>query len=542
MSASFSEIISNPPMLDGVIIGAGFSGLYTLWKLREVGFSVKILELGSAIGGTWYHNRYPGARVDSGIPIYQLSIEKAWSNFEWSEKFPGREEILRYFEHLDKTLDLRKDIEFNTRVVSATFDESLHLWEVKTLSGRSMLTRHLILCVGSCSKKYIPEFSGLNKFRGQLYHSADWPEENVPLRGKHVAVVGTGASGVQIIQEIGPIVDHLTVYQRTPNLALPLRQTKSRDVPFAQRSQYKEAFAKTRTTFGGMDFDFAPKTFSDSTPQQRKSLYESTWAIGGFNFALANYAEIYFDQSANNAVYAFWRDKVRQRVKNEATRDLLAPLVQPHPFGTKRPSLEQSYYEVFNQNNVDLINVKESPILEIIPTGIKTADGRHVEVDVIILATGFDTNTGGILNISIKNGGGTSIAEKWGQRTSTFLGITVSGFPNMFLLYGPQAPTAFSNGPTCIEIQADWMIDLMVDMRSKKRARVEADKQAEDVWVAMVRHVWEISLFRKAESWYQGANIPGKRREPLNFAGGIPAYRKTLNECRDEGYRGLHFK
>ncbi|OXA45116.1 baeyer-Villiger monooxygenase [Folsomia candida] len=532
-----------PPVLDSVIVGAGFAGLYTLWKLRELGFSTKILEMGSDIGGTWYHNRYPGARVDSEIPIYQLSMQKAWSSFEWSEKFPAREEILRYFEHLDKTLDLRKDIEFNTLVVSATFDESRHLWEVKTSSGSTILATHLNLCIGFSARKYSPTFPGQETFKGKIFHSANWPKnQDADLTAKRVAVIGTGASGIQIIQEIAPIVDHLTVYQRTPNFALPMRQTKSRDAPFANVSGYGDIFKIMPTTFGGMSMDFTPKKWDETIPQERRDLYEKCYQLGGFNLWLSTYVEVFFNQTANDEVYAFWRDKVRQRVKNEATRDLLAPMVQPHPFGTKRPSLEQSYYEVFNQDNVDLINVKESPILEITPTGIKTADGRHVEVDVIVLATGFDTSTGGMLDISIKNGEGLTLPEKWGDGTSTFLGVTMHGFPNMYFIYGPQASTAFSNGPTCIEIQADWMIDLMVDMRAKKRTRVEAEKGAEDDWVAMVRHIWEISLFWKAESWYQGANIPGKRKEALNFAGGIPAYRKALGECKDEGYKGLQFK
>ncbi|XP_035707747.1 baeyer-Villiger monooxygenase-like [Folsomia candida] len=256
------------PVLDSVIIGAGFAGLHTLWKLKELGFSTKILEMGPDVGGTWYWNRYPGARVDSDMPMYQLPVEKVWSSFEWSERFPKRDEILSYFHHFVETLDLKKDIEFNSHVVSATFDESRHLWEVKTSTGNTTLATHLILCIGFSARKYTPNFPGLDKFKGQIYHSADWPENPVDFKGKHVSVVGTGASGVQIIQEVGPIVDHLTVYQRTPNLALPMQQTKSRDALFAQRSQYGDLLKRMRTTFSGMHIDFIPKSLTTRPPKK----------------------------------------------------------------------------------------------------------------------------------------------------------------------------------------------------------------------------------------------------------------------------------
>ncbi|OXA63188.1 baeyer-Villiger monooxygenase [Folsomia candida] len=531
----------SPPVLDSVIVGAGFAGLHTLWKLKELGFSTKVLEMGPDVGGTWYWNRYPGARVDSDIPMYQLPVEKVWSSFEWSERFPKRDEILSYFHHFVETLDLKRNIEFNSCVVSATFDESRHLWEVKTSTGSITLATHLILCVGSSCRKYIPNFPGLNKFKGRIYHSAEWPENPVELEGKRVSVVGTGASGVQIIQEVGPIVDHLTVYQRTPNLALPMQQTKSRDALFAQKSKYGDLFKKMRTTFSGMNVDFIPKKFEDTTLEERREMYENCFRLGGLNFSLANFAEMFFDQKVNDEVYAFWAEKVRKRVTNETKRDLLAPLVQPHPFGTKRPSLEQSYYEVCSQDNVDIINVKESPIVEITPTGIKTADGGHIETDVIVLATGFDAYTGGMLEISIQNGVGFSLKDKWAEGTSTFLGLALHGFPNMHFIYGPQAPTALSNGPSCIEIQTEWLAELLVFMKAGGKTRVEADKEAEDVWVGQVKQIWDSSLFFKAESWYQGANIPGKKKEPLNFAGGIPVYLKALEDCKAEGYKGFNF-
>jgi len=359
-------------------------------------------------------------------------------------------------------------------------------------------------------------------------------------------VVGTGASGVQIVQEIGPLVKHLTVYQRTPNFAIPIRQCflgKDEDKSlwkFPPKQRYEEIFKQLNNTFGALviDMDFQNKAYKDTTKEERMKLYEYLWEYGGFSFWLCGYKEIFYDQAANDEIYSFWAEKIRARISDQKKKDLLAPLMAPHAWGTKRPCLESAYFEVYNQPNVDIINVRKSPIIEFTETGIRTAHEGVVDVDVIVLATGFDSVTGGILNINIKNGQGLSIQEKWGDGTKSYMGLSTSSFPNCYWFYGPQAPTAFSNGPTTGTVQSDWVIELMVKMRAEGKSKADPTPAAEAGWVKELRDEWYSSLFPPTDSWYQGANIPGKIREPLNYLGGIPVYIKHLEACKQNGYKG----
>ncbi|KAJ6638612.1 Baeyer-Villiger monooxygenase, partial [Pseudolycoriella hygida] len=502
--------------LDALIVGAGFAGLYVLYKLRNEGLNVKIFEGGSGIGGTWFRNRYPGARTDSANVFYQFMEDGIWQSFNWNEKFAGQKELLSYFNHVDQMLQLSKDIQFNTKVKSAEFHKS-------------------------CEIRYTPPFKGLTDFRGDVYHTSLWPESEVNFKGKRVAVIGTGASGVQVIQEIGPDVEHLTVYQRTPNLALPMRQTvlKSPATP-SQRSEYQELFALTRKSFFGMDRNFVKTNAMDVTADDRKQLFEELYATGGFAFAIGNYQDFLVNKDANDAAYAFWCEKTRARIDDPMKKDLLAPIIPPHPIFAKRASLEQRYYEVFNQKNVDIIDVRKSSIIEMTASGIRTEKEGVTEFDVIILATGFDSVTGGILNIQIVNGEGEKLTDKWKEGTWTNLGLCTADYPNMYFLYGPQAPTAFSNGPTCIEIQGDWIAKLIVYMKDQNKSIVVATKEAEIEWKCKVMNLWNATLFCETPSWYNGANIPGKRIEPLNYAGGIPAYVNDLKTCAENGYEGFN--
>ncbi|OXA60576.1 baeyer-Villiger monooxygenase [Folsomia candida] len=538
--------------LDVLIIGAGFCGLHTLNKLRKSGFSAKIYERSSGLGGVWQANRYPGARVDIETPAYQLSDKELWQDFDWGERYPGRSELLRYFNHVDKKLGLSKDIEFNTTVVSSRFDESRQLWCVKTDTGLSTSTwaKYFILCTGFTCTKYIPEYKGLDKFKGIWHHSALWPEDTVDLTGKRVAVVGTGASGVQIIQTIGPHVSHLTVYQRTPNMALPMRQCSSSDEKindgtkwtFPKKDEYERIFQKMRTTFAGIRVDFTPQKFQDATPSERRALYEDIWAYGGFSFWLANYIQTLFDQEANDEAYGFWCEKTRARIHSEEKKELLAPMKPVHAWGTKHPSLEQSYYEVFNQDNVDIIDVRESPIIEMTETGIRTEKEGVIDFDVIILATGFDTRTGGMLNIDIRNGQGKSIQQHWENGIRSYLGMMTNSFPNLFWCYGQHSPAAFSNGPHCGEVQGDWITELLLNMRETGREVVEAEKGSEDAWGKNIKEMWHASLYPKTESLYQGNNIPGRKPEPIYYFGGIPAYVAALKNSKVNNYQGFDFK
>lgn len=532
--------------LDILIVGAGFSGLHTLQKLRKEGFQVNIYEAGSGIGGTWYWNRYPGARVDSDFSIYQYTQDNIWKDFEWTERFPGQQEIERYFKHVDNKLNLSKDIQFNTRVISAEFKRSRNKWLVKTNASDEVLTwaNTLILCTGFADKRYTPPFRGVDSFKGTICHTSLWPKSGINVRGKRVAVIGTGASGVQVIQEIASEVAHLTVYQRTPNLALPMQQSlveDQRNWKFPSTDEYQSIFNKTRTTFAGMTMDFIPTNGVDATPDEQQVLFQDLFKRGGFYFWLANYKDLLFSEATNDAAYQFWCEATRTRINDPVKKDILAPKVPPHPFGTKRPSLEQRYYEVFNQDNVDIINVRQSPIVEIVGDGIKTQIEGKTQVDVIIFATGFDAVTGGILNIQITNEENESLQDKWKNSVWTSLGVTTAGFPNMFFMYGPQAPTAFANGPSCAEVQGDWIIKLLTKMKRENKTKVVALEEAEHNWKQTITDLWNKSLFPRAESWYQGANIPGKPREPLNFAGGIPLYISALEDCAKNNYQGFLF-
>lgn len=532
--------------LDVLIVGAGFAGLHMLQKMRKLNFNVKVYEAGSEMGGVWYWNCYPGARVDSDFPFYQFTQGEIYKDFEWTERFPGQAELARYFKHVDNKLNLSKDIKFDTRVTGAEFNGRTNQWFVKINNCDEPVVhaKFLMLCIGSFDRNYTPSFKGVDKFKGMTLHTSHWPRDGVDMTGKRVSVIGTGSSGVQVIQEIASQVSHLTVYQRTPNLALPMQQSSLMDQrkwKFPTVESIPETFKRTRQTFSGMDFDNIPKNAVDVSAEEREKIFEDLFKSGGFAFWVGTFKDIFYNQESNDAAYQFWCKKVRARINDPIKQDILAPTVPHHPFGTKRPSLEQRYYEVFNQDNVDIINVRQSPILEITEKGIKTQNEGVIDVDVIVFATGFDALTGGFLNIAMKNDRNLSIQEKWKDRVLTNIGIAIAGFPNMFFTYGPQGPTAFANGPVCGEVQGDWIIDLLVRMRKEGKTRVETTEQAELKWKQRVNDVWNNSLFPLANSWYQGVNIPGKPVEALSYAGGMDKYSAILNECAKNSYEGFVF-
>ncbi|KAG6878285.1 hypothetical protein C0993_009643 [Termitomyces sp. T159_Od127] len=438
--------------LDILIVGAGFSGLYQLHKLRKAKFSVKLFEAGGGLGGVWHWNRYPGLRVDSDSSVYQFSLEELWKDWNWTEKYPGRREIIEYFDYVDKKLDLTRDISFQTRVTSASFDTSTHRWSVSTDTGVTANPRFLILCTGFASKPLYPAIAGLDTFQGVVHHTSSWPQSGLNLTGKRLGVIGTGCSGVQIIQETGPFVAHLTVFQRTPNFAIPMMN--QRPLSAATQTKMKEEmypiiFERRKQTFGGFEFDRIPHGVFDLTPEERYLFFDDLWLKGGLRFVHGSCRDILTDEKANAEVYAFWRKRVLERVRDPEMQRKLAPKKPIHPFGAKRVSLEESYYEVFNQPNVVLVDLNENPITEVTQKGIKTRDGMIHELDVLALATGFDAFTGGISRIDIKGTDGVSIGDRWRTGLSTYLGLAVEGYPNMFIPYGPQGPTAFCNGPTC---------------------------------------------------------------------------------------------
>lgn len=526
---------------DILIVGAGFGGVYLLHRLRdELGFNVKCFEAGKDVGGIWHWNCYPGARVDSPIPVYEYSLEKVWKTWSWSYKYPGWEELRRYFDHVEKQLQVKKDMFFESTVISSDWDEKSHQWIVKTEDGKTARCKYLILATGFAAKRHFPDWKGLETFEGVMHHSSFWPEEDVDVSDKKVAVVGTGSTGVQIAQECAKKAKELTVFQRTPNLCLPMRQSEvTAQEQEVRKNDYAQFFRDRPASFAGFSYDFADKNTVDDTPEEREKFFEQLWQEGGFKLWLATYKDMLFDKEANRHHYDFWAKKTRARINDPATRDILAPLEPPHAFGTKRPSLEQDFYEQFNKTNVHVVDVKNNPIVEVRPKGLVTADGKFHEVDMIALATGFDSVTGGMKNMGLKDVNGIPLAEKWKMGTWSYLGTTCNGFPNMFFLYGAQGPTAFSNGPTCVEVQGDWIIDTIAKMREEKIKTIEAKRESEEIWRQKVAEISDKTLFPQTNSWYMGANIPGKPREQLNYAGGLPLYQQELKATLNDGFKGF---
>lgn len=526
-------------MLDALIIGAGFHGLYQLHRLREQGFSVRLFEAGADLGGIWYWNCYPGARVDSHVPNYEFSLETLWRDWNWSERFPSWQEIRRYFHHVDRKLHLSWDIRFNTRVTAACFEASRDEWLIETSDGLQTRARYLIACTGFASKAYVPDFPRLERFRGPCHHTARWPQSGLDMAGKRVGVIGTGASGVQVIQEAGPVAEHLTVFQRTPMLALPMRQRRLD--PSSQqlmKQGYPEKFRQRAASQSSYcDIAVDPRSALEVSEEERQAVFEDAWQKGGFHFWAGTFSDVLSDPEANLLAYEFWRDRTRERIREAVLADKLAPMEPPHPFGTKRPSLEQGYYEVFNQDNVTLVDVREQPIEEITATGVRTAEVHH-ELDILVLATGFDAGTGGLTRIDIHGTAGRSLAETWANGVDTHLGLAVPGFPNLLILYGPQSPCAFCNGPTCAELQGDWVVECLSYLRDAGLTRIEATREAAEAWTRHMDEVAARSLLPLADSWYMGANIPGKPRQLLHHPG-VQEYMWFCNDSAARGYAGF---
>ncbi|KAK4943934.1 hypothetical protein LTR10_016650 [Elasticomyces elasticus] len=529
--------------LDMVIVGAGFAGVYLLHQLRKRGFKAKIVEAGSDLGGIWYWNRYPGARVDSQYPVYALSIPEVYRDWTWSSHYPDHAELREYFEHIENVLHVKKDCVFNAKVVAADWDDTTCLWTIKTETGQTFKTKFWTACTGFAAKRYFPDWEGLDDYKGVIHHSSFWPKEGVNVKGKRVAVIGTGATGVQITQEwcreIGED-GHLEMWQRTPNFACAMNQVyMTKDEQEKIRDSLAERFADRNNYYNGFLYQWRDNLTHDHDAKEREDFYWTLWKLGGFRFLMNNYYDMTRENTANQKAYDFWRDRVRDRVKDERKAELLAPTERPHLFGGKRLSLEQDFYDHFNKPNVDVVDVRNNPIKKFVSDGIIQEDGTYHKLDIIALATGFDSITGGLKDMKITGVDGDILAEKWAQGTWTYLGMTTAKFPNFFFTYGPQAPTAFSNGPSCIEIQGDWITEVLSDLREQGKKKMDADRKAEEDWRALVFELINDTPRGKVDSWYNGANIPGKPREHLNYAGGIPRYKKTLEQVRKDGFEGF---
>lgn len=547
--------------LDALVVGAGFGGVYQLRRLRQEGYKTKLVDSASDYGGVWYWNRYPGARVDSTIPHYEFSDPEIWRSWSWTQRFPGSAELRAYFRFVADKWDLRKDTYFSTQVVGAEWNEEEGKWMIITANGKQLRAKYFLLNTGFAAKRHIPDWKGIDRFQGTWVHPSYWPKEQPDLRGKSVAVIGTGSTGIQLAQELSQVAGKFVLFQRTPNLALPMKQVEyAADEQAFSRDNYTKFFADRSQSFGGFSFNFLPRATFDDTPEQRQATFQQLWDEGDFHFWLATYHDMMFSWEANKEAYNFWRDKVRARIDDPGLRDVLAPEVAPHAFGCKRISLENGFYEIFNRPNVSLVDLKSTPIVEVTEQGIQTTE-KLWEFDYVVCATGFDAITGGLNEIDIRGRSGQKLSDKWLKGVRTYLGMTVSQFPNMFFTYGPQAPTALCNGPTCAELQGEWIVKLLNHMREKGATSIDAQEEAESEWAKSVSTIANASLLPTAKSvsharslesrplcfgtltrsqWYMGDNIPGKVREPLIYLGGVPTYYKTLDECAQQEYVGFH--
>ncbi|KAJ5232365.1 flavoprotein [Penicillium chermesinum] len=500
----------NKLQTDVLIVGAGFGGIFCLHEIRKLGLKATIYEAGTDIGGTWRWNCYPGAGVDSEVPEYEYSIPEIWKDWTWSTNYPTYDEIRRYFDHVDAVLQVKKDCAFNSVVVDAQFDTERGQWCVTTADGRTAVSRYLIIATGFAAKRYVPEWAGMETFKGIVHHSSFWPDEPVDVRGKRCAVIGTGASGVQVTQTWGPVAGSLKVFQRTPNLALPMRRRAlSGEEQRKNKAVYPELFSLREKCFGGFLYTFDEKSSADDSAEEREAFFERLWEAGGFRFWLANYKDYLFDAKANRLVYDFWCKKVRQTIDDPKQRDILAPREPPHAYGVKRPSLQHSYYEQFNRSSVEAIDLRGNQIVAFTEKGIKMEDGTEHELDVVCIATGFDIATGGMTSMGLRSIHGTRLEDEWKHGAYTYLGTTVSGYPNMFHLYGPQGPTLFSNGPTTIEIQGRWIAQAIKHIERQGIRYIDATPEAAQEWKKRINFLSDVSLFPTTKSTYMGGELCG---------------------------------
>ncbi len=527
---------------DAVVIGAGFSGLYMLKALRDqLGLNIRVYEAGDTVGGTWYWNRYPGARCDSDSYIYCFTWDKQLlQDWEWSERYPEQPEILRYLEHVAARHDLKRDIQFNTRVIGGEFDEKANLWRVRTDKGDEVTAQYLIAAVGSLSDTNMPPFKGLDRFKGKWYHTSRFPKDGVDFTGKRVAVVGTGATAVQAIPEIAQQAKQLTVFQRTANYCVPARNGKvDPDLVRSRKADYEGIAQRIRESFFGQEHYFIPKSALNVTAAEREREFDRMWDAGGFAFWLANYQDMFFSEEANDLCADYIRRKIRSTVKDPAVAEKLIP--KGHPYGTKRQPLDTNYYETFNKQNVLLVDAKtDGGIEEITEKGIR-AGGKEYEFDIIVFATGFDAMTGPLKALNLKGRGGRTLGAAWADGPRSYLGISIAGFPNFFTITGPQSPSVLTNMPVAIEQHVEWIADCVADMRKAGIATIEAKPEAQDQWVGHVNEVVGATLMTRANSWYMGANIAGKPRTFLPYLGpeGVGGYRKKCAEVAAKNYEGF---
>ena len=522
---------------DAVVIGAGFAGLYALVRLRQLGLTARAIEAGEGVGGTWYWNRYPGARCDVESMQYSYSFsEELQQEWQWSERYPRQEEILRYINHVADRFDLRRDIALQTRVTTAAYDESSQLWRVQTDQGDTCTARFLISAAGCLSAAKVPDMAGLADFKGSWYHTGNWPHEPVDFSGQRVGVIGTGSSGIQLIPTIARQAKEVVVFQRTPNFSIPAWNRPLADEEQRQwKANYADNRAKARNTRSGILYDYSQLASFDVSEAERQQEYERRWQKGGANYT-HSFNDIFSNQLANDQAAEFVRNKIRSTVKDPQTAALLAPT--DHAIGTKRICVDTDYYATFNHAHVSLVDLRATPITSVVASGLQTSDQTYA-LDSLVFATGYDAVTGALDRIDLRGRGGQTLKAKWSQGPRTYLGLMVAGFPNLFIITGPGSPSVLTNVIMAIEQHVDLIARCLAHMQSQGLDSAEPLLSAENDWVEHVNQIASTTLFTKSNSWYMGANIPGKPRVLLPYVGGLGNYTAICEKVVADGYSGI---
>lgn len=533
-------VVNKKANYDAIVIGTGFSGMYMLHLLRKMGLRTRAFETGADVGGVWYWNRYPGLRCDSESVFFNYTFsEELYKGWTWSSRYPEQPEILRYLNYVADKLDLRKDIQFNTKIVSAIYNEESNLWDIETSNGEIVNSKYIVTGLGTLSDSNVPNLKGLGQFEREWHHTGKWPHEPVDFSGKRVGVIGTGSSGIQVIPIIAESANHLTVFQRSPQYTIPARN-KPLSPEYIQeiKENFQEFAREVRyETFGGAIVRLPTKSVLEVTEEERQQVYKEYWEMGG-PLLTFSFTDLATSPEANKTASDFVKQKIRETVKNPVVAEKLIP---NYPIGAKRIVVDTGYYKTFNRDNVTLHDVKEDPIIEITSTGIQTNNG-HVELDMIVFATGYDAITGPLLRMNIQGRNGITLKEKWdnGKNLKTLLGVANNGFPNMFTITGPQSPAVLGNVPVLIEQHVEWIAECIRYLEENNIDLIESTKEAEDNWAEHTNEVAKYEFYSDQDSWYTGANIEGKEKAILVYRGGFQNFRQKCDEVANSGYKGFN--